>query len=218
MRPSLVLAPLLTVLVAAPAAHGGTRAPAVPVAPGIVEHTLEALTLEREGVVERDERIERWVSARRAKVVYTDAVTGETLGACSATRRRIRCFDRDPALEVDETGDGGLFQSWADSGAPIRRALARGWLRSAGLLRHRGVPVRRLVTTAAATGDTGETTILAQRGTLAVLFRQTRSPAAIGTLTSTEDVLKRERLPLGRVDFRLRPPPGARVRSMAVGP
>jgi len=206
---------LLVVAAVAPAAPAvASRQPEIRVDPGIAEHTVTAFTIERDGRIERDERVETWVSATHARVVYSDARTGEVLGACAGTRTRVSCFDRDPRLEVALGGDGHLFEpSWAQSGRSVRRALARGWLTQVEMTDHRGTAARRLTSTAAATGDDGETTILAERETLAVLFRRTTGATATGTITSTEDVLVRERLPLARVDLRLNAPERAKVRT-----
>lgn len=206
--------PLRPVLAAALAVLGVfAPAPAASAAGG-VEHTVTAFTIERDGVLESDERVETWVSRRRAKVVYTDGRTGEVLGSCAATRRTIRCFDRDPRLEVSGAGDGTLFlPTWVEEGRSVRRALARGWVVQTGEAVHRSTPVRRLVSTADATGDAGDTTMLVDRLTLTPLFRQTTGTVRGSTLTSTEDVLLRERLRRDRVDFRLRAPAGSRVRA-----
>jgi hypothetical protein len=207
----LLLLPALAALAFAPSAHG---ARGVPVQRGFAEHTVQEYTLERGGVVERRERAERWVSSRRARVVYTDPSTGRTLGACTGTRRRIRCFGRDPQLELAPRADQWLFlPSWAETARFVRRGLARGWVTQTGFADHRGTPARRLEATPEATGDAGTTTLLAERTTLALLFRQTRSPVAEGEVVSTEDVLERERLRAGGVDWRLHAPPGARVRT-----
>ena len=208
LRP--VLAALLTVL----AVLGG--APSASAAGG-VEHTVTAFTIQRDGVRESDERVETWVSRLRAKVVYTDGATGEVLGSCAATRRTIRCFDRDPRLEVSAAGDGTLFlPTWAEEGRSVRRALARRWVVQTGEAVHRSTPVRRLVSTAEATGDAGETTMLVDRLTLTPLFRQTTATVRGSSVTSTEDVLLRERLRRERVGFRLDPPAGRRVRALRI--
>lgn len=204
LRP--VLAATFAVLALLAGAPGASAA-------GRVEHTVTAFTLERDGVVERDERVETWVSARRAKVVYTDGATGELLGSCAASRRTIRCFDRDPRLELAASGDGTMFlPTWAEAGRSVRRALARRWLVQTGEAVHRSTPVRRLVATEDASGDAGDTNILADRLTLMPLFRRTSD----GSVVSTEDVLMRERMRASQVDFALRPPEGRRVSGTRI--
>lgn len=208
------LLPLILLLLAiTPAAAQA----AAPVAPGVAEHTVTSFRVERGGAVERDERVETWVSARRAKVVYTDAA-GAPLGACTGTRRVIRCFDRDPALEGSAAGGGRLFlPSWAETAERIRKGLRRGWLREKERTEHRGLPARRLVSTPEATGDAGDSTLLVQRRTRALLFRRSTSGSGEVAVTSTEDVLSRERLPAASVDFRLNAPAGERVRRHRIG-
>ncbi len=202
----LALAALFAALLAgAPAA---ARAAAV-------EHTVTVFTVERDGAFERDEQVETWVSPRRAKSVYTDRRTGAVLGGCAGTRRRVSCFDRVPALELMSARTDALFlPTWAEQGRAIRRGLARGWLEQTAFADHRGAPVRRLRSTAAATGDGGESLVLAARETLMPLYRRTASPD--GTLVTVEDVLLRERLRPSQVDFRLRAPAGRRVRTKSV--
>ncbi|HEV2815229.1 MAG TPA: hypothetical protein VGW10_18380 [Solirubrobacteraceae bacterium] len=218
MRPATRLAAATTaaalaLAAAAAPAPAAAAAPPLPVPPGVAEHTVTAFTIDRGGVVERNERVETWVSANRAKVVYTDPATGATLGACAGTRRILRCFDRDPALEVALVAPGELFvPSWAEAGRTIRRWLARGWLTQTALVDHRGIAGRRLTASARATGSPGETEIVAERETLSLLFRETHD----GTLTSTEDVLVRERIPASTVDFRLNAPQGERIRSLSL--
>ncbi len=183
-----------------------------PIASGVAEHTVTRHVITRNGAFERDERVETWVSARRAKVIYTQAATGEVLGACTGTRTVVRCFDRDPALEGLGAENGRLFvPSWAETGRVVRRGVSRGWLRETGRTRHRGIPARRLRSTPAATGDPGQSTILAARGTWMPLLRQSTSTHRGDTVTSTEDVLSRRRVPVTAVDFGLGAPPGEAV-------
>lgn len=206
--------PLRSVAVLALSAALVAGAPAAARA-ATVEHTVIAFTVERNGAFERDERVETWVSARRARSVYTDGRTGAVLGGCAGTRRRVSCFDRTPALELINARTDALFlPTWAEQGRAIRRGLARGWLEQTAFGDHRGVSVRRLRSTAAATGDGGETLVLAARQTLMPLYRRTASPD--GTLVTVEDVLVRERLRAAQVDFRLRAPAGRRVRTKTV--
>jgi hypothetical protein len=196
-----LLVPVLAaaVLVALPAPAGAAQR-------GGVEHTVTSFTLERDGVVQRAERVETWRTGRRSKVVYSDGRTGAPRGACTGTRRRIRCVDRDPASEAGGTGDGRLLAlPWAATGGDLRRALARGWLAETGPTVHRGTAARRFASTAKATGDAGETVIVATRDSLSLLFRQTRSRTPSGWVVATEDVLLRERLALRDVDFGLPP-------------
>lgn len=210
-NPSMTALRLLPLLLLAPLLEPAP-APAA-IAPGVAEHTVTSYRIERAGAVERDERVETWVSARRAKAVHTDAATGAVLGACTSTRRAIRCFDRDPALEGIGPGGGRLFlPTWAEDARLVEKGLARGWLRERERTEHRGVPARRLTATRAATGDAGETALLVARRTRFLLLRQTTG----GGVTSTEDVLSRERVPDRSVDFGLHPPEGEKVRKQRV--
>ncbi len=213
-NPSMTALRLLPLLLLAPFLKPAP-APAA-IAPGVAEHTVTAYRIERAGAVERDERVETWVSARRAKAVHTDAATGAVLGACTSTRRVIRCFDRDPALELAGAAGGELFvPSWAATARHVRKGLRRGWLVRREKTEHRGVAARRLDSTAGATGDAGATTtLLAERGTLELLFRQSTSPD--GTIVATEDVLSRAEVRAASVDFRLHAPEGEKVRRRAI--
>lgn len=214
LRPK-TLALLITTL-AAPGGGSAWASAGIPVERGFAEHTVTTFTVDRRGVLERHERQETWVSATRAKVVYRDPATNEVIGACAGTRRVLRCFRRDPATEVSTVAPGQLFvPSWAEAGRTTRRWLARGWMTETAQVDHRGIAGRRLEATPSATGDPGDTFVIAERETLSILYRQTRTEGPDGrAVTSTADVLVRERVRARGVDFRLHAPRGARIRSL----